>query len=789
MGIYLLVFLIPVFTLIGFIDTVTWIVKKLSPSTASKLVQPVIQYQKSAEPAPVKISVPVVTSTPQSVAVSNWYSENSINLLLYLGAFLIVATASLFVGMQWSVIDGMTKGIFLTITALGFLVVGLAIFGIEKVKSASATFAAIGTLLIPFVGFAWQTFVLRDMGIPMGTTWAVTSVVELVVALGVGWYFKHPMYSYIANFSLMSFVVSMVNVGALAERYYAIASEISACIMIGVAFLIRKLPDPFHRQYFLPLKYASHLVMPVSILYGIVIGQKSPIGFTFFQSGIGISFLIACLYSYFVYVTALGSTEFLLASYVTLPIGIYVLLGTAHVSIDIPILTLQSISILYCMSAYAWQKLRLTDEIKISAIMGVTLSALVSVALRNIPATPAVSIGNLVLPILLPFLVEGVYQTNYWIIVSGFMSFYGVSSITKIIIPLKEVIPYVNTCLYGLTATVWHLIGYYAYRNQKSKNIIAQILVGVGILLSLSSATLTAYSMIPALVAVVLTTHGVWAYRTQRYVYLQTAALWWVVYESIKVYDIPQNLHPYLFFTIGFIPYLLSLLHPKILEQSLRRTGYISIILGSLVPAYTIFGSRMYYYPASGFQISPLFEIATIIIGLLATVFFMFEAYLRPGSWRKYLAAGMGVLTLCYIFNFRHITEYYWFSELWGCYLVTMGFFRRREGFTKESDLADIGGLFLLSLRIIPGAFGVDGVTEAVLLGINGVVLLTYGISNTRRIFTVTGTVVFILAVLSQTYRYLLGLPKWVFTGIFGIVFLGVALTLLITRPQKTKTV
>ncbi len=74
--------------------------------------------ERKSEPTPQKAAVDL------GVVWANWYSDNSINVLLYMGAFLIVASASIFVGFSWTELNGQIKAITLTLLTIGFFVSG-----------------------------------------------------------------------------------------------------------------------------------------------------------------------------------------------------------------------------------------------------------------------------------------------------------------------------------------------------------------------------------------------------------------------------------------------------------------------------------------------------------------------------------------------------------------------------------------------------------------------------------------------------------------------------------------
>jgi LPXTG-motif cell wall-anchored protein len=64
-------------------------------------------------------------------------------------------------------------------------------------------------------------------------------------------------------------------------------------------------------------------------------------------------------------------------------------------------------------------------------------------------------------------------------------------------------------------------------------------------------------------------------------------------------------------------------------------------------------------------------------------------------------------------------------------------------------------------------------------------VLVALGITFQVRLLRLAGVGAIILAVLPQTYNYILSLPRWVVVGILGMLFLGLAIFLLLRRKEE----
>ena len=72
----------------------------------------------------------------------NWYSDNSINLLLYLGAFFIIVSAGTFVGFNWESFTGEVKANLISLMTFAFFGSGYLLYSFApKVRRAGLTFA------------------------------------------------------------------------------------------------------------------------------------------------------------------------------------------------------------------------------------------------------------------------------------------------------------------------------------------------------------------------------------------------------------------------------------------------------------------------------------------------------------------------------------------------------------------------------------------------------------------------------------------------------------------------
>src|SRR4030042_4238251 len=213
--------------------------------------------------------------------ISNWYSDNSINLLLYLGAFLIVASASIYVGFAWETIGGVSKAALLSLLTLAFFGFGTWFYNVPKIKQAGATFIAIAALLIPFNGLAWYNFVLEPAGYSIGGVWLATSIIAVLTYSFLAYFIRHPFYTYIAGFGSLSMVLSLVNTAELNREFYVLGGIFSSFVLLLSTKLFTKSSDVGLKNYIAPLTVSAHIIMPISLVFGLLLAAASDTLFTF----------------------------------------------------------------------------------------------------------------------------------------------------------------------------------------------------------------------------------------------------------------------------------------------------------------------------------------------------------------------------------------------------------------------------------------------------------------------------------------------------------------------------
>ena len=199
---------------------------------------------------------------------SNWYSDNSITVLLYVGAFLIVSATSIFISFQWDSFSGVFKSILVTLFNLTWILAGLVFIKHKKLKTAGTTFLAIGAILIPISGLAWNQFAFKSNHI--GLVWLVTSFFACVSYLLLAQITKTKNYLYLLATAGLSLLLSLNKIAGYQPEMYVLTMLVYANIS---SFIYTPLYKKFKDQRMVISNFNAVLV-PISLLFGASLADE-----------------------------------------------------------------------------------------------------------------------------------------------------------------------------------------------------------------------------------------------------------------------------------------------------------------------------------------------------------------------------------------------------------------------------------------------------------------------------------------------------------------------------------
>lgn len=125
--------------------------------------------------APVAPGPPPPPAVPR-ISFRQWASARQADLLLYLGAFLLVVAALVFVGGRGDGLSPLARLSVLGAYTIAFCVAGLLVPRWERVREAGPVFLALGSLLAPLNILYWYTEILSEQGVPADWVWLFGSI-------------------------------------------------------------------------------------------------------------------------------------------------------------------------------------------------------------------------------------------------------------------------------------------------------------------------------------------------------------------------------------------------------------------------------------------------------------------------------------------------------------------------------------------------------------------------------------------------------------------------------------
>lgn len=204
-----------------------------------------------------------------------WLAEQQANLLLYLGAFLMVIAALTFVGYSSGTISDGVKMALLVAGTLLFLAAGFACLRYPRVQQAGVVFFGVGSLMVPLNFVGAYGFFFADDDIDATGLWLAGSLASVlfygaVSWLGMGRWYPVPM----AGAALSALGAVLVLTGAPPEAYpgsyIALAFLLAAPSLAGAG----RASDTFGLVGF----WSANVIVPLAVLAALAITLAADTG-------------------------------------------------------------------------------------------------------------------------------------------------------------------------------------------------------------------------------------------------------------------------------------------------------------------------------------------------------------------------------------------------------------------------------------------------------------------------------------------------------------------------------
>lgn len=180
----------------------------------------------------------------------------NINTALYIGSFLLVAAAALFVG---TALPESVRFIGVWFVTILFYVAGLSLHQyVPKLRPAAIAFVGTGLAILPFTGIAMYNFVLPNASL----CWFITSMIGLIAFVFAAVNLKSQIVAYFAiAFAVSMATSSVATLGAGLIWYFVVL-----IIFGSILTLIAKIKPGFVPEYFSgPIQHTNSWIVPLTL--------------------------------------------------------------------------------------------------------------------------------------------------------------------------------------------------------------------------------------------------------------------------------------------------------------------------------------------------------------------------------------------------------------------------------------------------------------------------------------------------------------------------------------------
>jgi hypothetical protein len=226
----------------------------INPTLYSEDTKPAQAAGATAPSAHTEASIPKATQNLDSVSV-----------LLYFGAFLVISGVGLFVGL--SDVSGGVKTFAVLAMALVFYGAGLAMYGtITRLRPAAIALTAIGLVCLPLTGAAANIYLSNDVS--GSFIWFVTSLTSFVLYIFALLRIRQSLMGYLSVFMCVSLWLSIVSVVEAPIYFFGWASILLAMIYVAIVKFWKPWPEVET-----PLSVSASVMVPTALLATIFLGH------------------------------------------------------------------------------------------------------------------------------------------------------------------------------------------------------------------------------------------------------------------------------------------------------------------------------------------------------------------------------------------------------------------------------------------------------------------------------------------------------------------------------------
>jgi hypothetical protein len=681
---------------------------------------------------------------------------DSVSVLLYFGAFLMIAGVGLFVGL--SDFSGGVKTTAVLITAVVFYGAGLLMHEyVKRLRPVALTLTAIGLICLPLTGVAAYFYATDMSSGPF--IWFMTSLASLLLYVFALWRIRQSLMGYLSIFMCVSLWLSIVSVISAPVYYFGWAAITLAMVYLLTAKYLKLWPEVEA-----PLSVSATVMVPSALVLTFLFGIGT-VGLTNF----GITVLLATLF----YALAAWQeknesvrTAYFGLSYALLPVATLLLMQEFTSEPLAMAWVLSVVTILEFAVASIWKK---THEFWYQAALAMSAVAL--------------GISSLIAPPY--FSADGDWAQYCWLLgfnmvvhgVTAFVSRYRLHALMSLLALL--VLP--------------SLAGYFVFTPVLPVATMGATYIVLGVALMLLGHKVRSFGFYDlTALAYGLSLLAAWSIGLAGATWVPMAlslCVGLVVAVSAMYEKAPRVLYGSTVLGAAAVVQLCDWQQPK-------SASVLPLLIGGLSLAYYAVGKLLKNYEAytpplllSG--VAGLYAAACVAaaatntswttISLLAAAGALtcYEAYVRKQRAAIYIGGGVMLAAFQLSLYLSHVREAEVYWHLWALYFAALAWLSHRS---KRSDEKQIFTISALCLQTLPLALrALDGDTQLgfVLLA-ESVLIMLLGLGIRYRLVSWWGLAVAVGSVLYQLREF-----QFFVLVLLGAGVIGLGVYLLLRQEKK----
>ncbi len=681
---------------------------------------------------------------------------NNINVLLYLGAFMVVVSVGIFVGYNFSTLSGGAKTALVGLFAALFYVSGLILYRFSTaLKPAGITFNAIGLILLPLVGTAYYNFVSGAHSIGPAI-WIFVSVISILAGLLTFLIIRQQFAVYFTTLSLLSLTESIIHASNLPVYYMAWGFLLTAALL---TLLSRR--GQQGQAVTDPMANSAMAMAPAAAVVSLFYALEQGIG------QLGVTALLSA--AYYEIVSRITPEERIKYGYYALSrtlvaVGVVLLVADAELSsLTSGLIVAATGTTLIALSAIEVAKAKLKWA-EVTAVIGGLTTAAAAGFVFDHP-------GQLTLILMLGVLAN-LTAALLWRFASNLL----LGVVLCLLLPAVAIMTWLEpksqdvwtSVAYIVLATLllWlrkHVAGWQTDHIKISQ--FGYIAALVGAFFTAAIAGQLPFILLGTVIAALA--YGIsFAERRPEIAFAAAAIFFAAVSQIVPWADAENSLYVVTLGLAGLVVYGLGVVDRR--SNYLRLSGAAGVGLGVIAGGLA---DQKSLAPAGGL----------VVIAVLAWA----EWTRAKQAWLLEAAAGILIVALAKFLWFNGITMTAVYANLIGAYLAWLAYRRHKANNINDRDLFTMAALGAVTIPIGMESLESDGQFHGLILTLESVTLVLIGIALQYRLVWMWAAITLVIEVLYQTRDILYALPKYVITAILGLALLGGAIWMLVRRSKS----